>query len=543
MAVNQNGRQRRPVRRYGKKKPRYDYPKIFMMLFGVVILICIVVVGFKSCGSSRAGATNEADELESRFQASIKVNGTSIQGLAREEAKAAIIEDMGWNMQVTYGDGAIHQLPNIFEQNIDEILDMIGSSEDKETDVAYELDPEKVTEAIAAQVNEIAGGWDVPAKNAGISAYQPDTGKFTFAPEESGVVVNREKLTSDITAAVEQKNFSAAITAEGVESQPEITEAQAREQYKVIGTFKTTTTSNKDRNENIRLACQAMNGMIIPAGGVFSFNDTTGERTTARGYKPAGAYVNGVLVEEPGGGVCQVSSTLYNAVIFAGLKTTERYAHSYEPSYVTPGEDAMVSFPGLDMKFTNSTKDSIGILASLDGTKLQISIYGISVLEPGVTIEMESKTTKVLDPEVPEYIEDPTLPFGQDVVEKAGVQGKVVMTDLITKKDGVEISRTEFHTSRYRGKPGRIRRNSDPNATLPAEVQTDENGLPIETTIAPEGETTVPEATQESQVPATTAVPEETSPAPTTTTAPTEAPETTPAPTTEPDVGEGPPLT
>lgn len=74
--------------------------------------------------------------------------------------------------------------------------------------------------------------------------------------------------------------------------------------------------------------------------------------------------MNGVLVEEPGGGVCQVSSTLYNAVIFSGLKTTERHAHSYEPSYVTPGEDAMVSYGGPDMKFTNTSEFPIAIRAS-----------------------------------------------------------------------------------------------------------------------------------------------------------------------------------
>ncbi len=111
-----------------------------------------------------------------------------------------------------------------------------------------------------------------------------------------------------------------------------MTAAQAKEMYKTIGTYTTKTTSNKDRNENIRLASNALNGKILNPGEEFSFNDTTGARTTEKGYKPAGAYVNGVLVEEPGGGVCQVSSTLYNAVIFSGLKTTERHAHSYEPA-------------------------------------------------------------------------------------------------------------------------------------------------------------------------------------------------------------------
>ena len=99
-----------------------------------------------------------------------------------------------------------------------------------------------------------------------------------------------------------------------------------------MSTYTTTTTSNSNRNENIRLAVAALNGTIVKPGQEFSFNNTTGARTEEKGYKPATAYLNGEVVQEPGGGVCQVSSTLYNAVVFAGLKSTERHAHSYEPS-------------------------------------------------------------------------------------------------------------------------------------------------------------------------------------------------------------------
>ena len=120
-----------------------------------------------------------------------------------------------------------------------------------------------------------------------------------------------------------------------------------------------------------------------------------------QGYKPAGAYVNGELVAEPGGGVCQVSSTLYNAVVFAGLKTTERHAHSYEPSYVTPGEDAAVSYGGPDMKFINNSDTAIALRAKLEGSlsskmTLTISVVGIPILEDGVTYSMHSEKVCLL---------------------------------------------------------------------------------------------------------------------------------------------------
>ena len=144
-------------------------------------------------------------------------------------------------------------------------------------------------------------------------------------------------------------------------------------------------------------------------------------------------------VQEPGGGVCQVSSTLYNAVVFAGLKTTERHAHTYEPSYVTPGEDAMVSYDGYagpDLRFVNNRKTAIGIKASISGQTLTVSIYGNPILEDGVTVSMHSEKIKELDAPAPTYVEDPTLQPGTEVVAKAATPGSRWQTNLITKKNG-----------------------------------------------------------------------------------------------------------
>ena len=232
-------------------------------------------------------------------------------------------------------------------------------------------------------------------------------------------MIDQEKLVSDILAQLKDKNFSAVIEATGKETAPEITEAQAKELYQVIGTYSTTTTANKDRNKNIELAAEALNGLILQPGEEFSFNKATGERSEAKGYRPAGAYVNGELVEEPGGGVCQVSSTLYNAVIFSGLTTTERHAHSYEPSYVTPGEDAMVSFGGPDMKFINTSSTAIALRASFADRQLKISVVGIPILEKGVTLSMTSKKTAELDAPAPVYEEDQTLQPGEEKIVKA----------------------------------------------------------------------------------------------------------------------------
>ena len=117
--------------------------------------------------------------------------------------------------------------------------------------------------------------------------------------------------------AIDKKEFDAVLTAETKEV---AADSSVQDKYKTMSTYTTTTTSNSNRNENIRLAVAALNGMIVKPGQEFSFNNTTGARTEEKGYKPATAYLNGEVVQEPGGGVCQVSSTLYNAVVFSGLK-------------------------------------------------------------------------------------------------------------------------------------------------------------------------------------------------------------------------------
>ena len=259
---------------------------------------------------------------------------------------------------------------------------------------------------------------------------------------------------------IKAKNYKGSIAAQATETAPKITEEQAKALYKVIGTYATTTTTNSDRNKNIELASTALNGLILQPGEEFSFNKTTGERSSAKGYRPAGAYLNGVLIEEPGGGVCQVSSTLYNAVVFAGLTTTERHAHSYEPSYVTPGEDAMVSFGGPDMKFVNNSSSAIAIRTSFADRKLKISIIGIPILEDGVTLSMTSNKTAELDAPEPIYEEDQTMQPGEEKVIKQETKGSRWVTNLVTKKDGVVVSDEFFHNSTYRGKSATIKRNT-----------------------------------------------------------------------------------
>ena len=472
-----------------KRGPQYNITKILLAIILAVAAFICVMAAVKLIGGRKAKETevNTPTVSETELRKEVKVDGISIAGMSREEARDAIEKKYQWGMKVTYHDDQ-YELKNLLDKKLDSLLEEIYSGEPKES---YTLEFDGLDEDVQAEVKAIAGKWDVAAKNGSISGFDKSAGKFVYSGEKNGVVINQDKLASDILTQLKDKNFQAVITAEGKEVAPKITEAQAKEMYKVIGTYTTTTTANSARNKNIELASEALNGVILQPGEEFSFNKATGERSTAKGYRPAGAYLNGELVEEPGGGVCQVSSTLYNAVVFAGISTTERHAHSYEPSYVTPGEDAMVSYGGPDMKFVNNSTTAIAIRTSFADRKLKISIVGIPILEEGVTLSMTSKKTAELDAPAPVYEEDQTLQPTEEKIVKAETKGSRWVTNLVTKKNGVVVSDEFFHNSTYRGKSATIKRNKS-GVVIPA---TDPATSAPETTgVSPQGpgETTAP---------------------------------------------------
>ena len=510
--AGQNARRsaaQRTRRNTKKRKTQYDYDSRYnykmIAIIGVVLILVITAAVFLTKhlkGKSEPVVETSVEETE--LQKDVTVDGINITGMSREEARGKILEHFAWDMKVTYeGAGEPYEIPNLMENKVNALLDEIFSGDPKET---YNLDTSGLDEEVKAQAAAVAAKWDVKPVNGAIAGFDKETGSFIYTPEKAGVVIDQTKLADDIGNALSTKNFKVTLTAMATQVQPEITEAQAKELYKVIGTMTTTTTSNKDRNTNIQLAADALNGMIIQPGEEFSFNNTTGNRTLERGYRPAGAYVNGVLVEEPGGGVCQVSSTLYNAVVFSGLTTTERHAHSYEPSYITPGEDAMVSYDGYagpDMKFVNNSKDAVAIRAKFEKQKLTISIVGIQILEDGEKLYMKSEKIAVLDPPEPVYEENQALQLDEEKVVKAAVNGSRWNTNLVREKDGVVVSDEFFHKSTYKGKPATIQRNTS-GVVVPETTDASQATQPSESVPATEASTAAPEGPGETTAPVET---------------------------------------
>lgn len=196
--------------------------------------------------------------------------------------------------------------------------------------------------------------------------------------------------------------------------------------------------SLKDRTTNLIIACQKINGKVIMPGETFSYNKALGKRTAAAGYKNAAVYENGQVVDGLGGGICQISSTLYNAVLMANLEIVERRNHQFVTSYLPAGRDATVVYGAIDFKFKNTRKYPVRISASARNGIATVSFYGIKEQEE-YTFSFSTKTIASI-PFGTKYIEDGSLAVGMEKIKQKGANGLKTETYITKMLNGRVIS-------------------------------------------------------------------------------------------------------
>lgn len=231
------------------------------------------------------------------------------------------------------------------------------------------------------------------------------------------------------------------------EDPPKLTVA-ILEKEKITGLLTSYTTyfdpSQTERSENVRLAADALNGALIAPGETFSFNKRVGERTAGKGYQDAYIIVNGQFEEGLGGGICQVSSTLYNTVLQADLPIIERTNHDLVITYVPLGQDATVAWPYLDLQFRNDSGGYILVRTKMGKNSLTIDFYGQP--QPGQQVIINNSATPVPPPE--QRVADNSLPHGQERVKQEGVQGYKVTSTRTVVQSG-KVVKTEILGSSY----------------------------------------------------------------------------------------------
>lgn len=444
------------------------------MVLAALAVIAVVVGAFfirKNVADGRLLAASDT------FCEGIYVENLSLGGLTMEEAEEQVSRAVEaravWNVQADCG-GEVYSVENILQHDTETVLEAAfrlgheGTDEERLSDIALLkrrpryftvsdfYDEADLDQAVAA----VADQYDVAAVSAALVRYDEDAG-FQYSEEKSGRQVDRADLKNKLKEALDAGEYSAVLTGAVSETAPALNLEQAEEAYTCLAEFSTEAGVNsEDRDHNVKLASDTINNTLLAPGEEFSMNALIGETSEAQGYREAATYAQGQVVPEFGGGVCQVSSTIYNAAVTAGLKTTERNSHSMTVSYVEMGEDAMIAYSYSDLKFVNNSSGNILVLVDAYGPAVTCYIYGIPILEEGVTVEMDSYIEEVLPIPDPEYEEDDSLAPGEEKYRTRGKEGYRVLTDLVTKKDGVEISREFLHTSTYRPQTPVIRRNS-----------------------------------------------------------------------------------
>ncbi len=331
-----------------------------------------------------------------------------------------------------------------FRERVDAVLALRENGVNLQTGASYDHD------AVRKVVDEIAAYVTRDPVNAQITGFDFNSRAFSFSEEQVGVSIDADKLYGDILAKLDTWPVGATLTAEPILTPATTTKAMLESQFKLIAAYTTKTTSDKNRNTNIRLACEAINGKALLPGETFSFNETTGQRTTAKGYQSAGAIAAGQSIEEVGGGICQVSSTLFNAVARADLEIVSRRPHAWPRPYVNKGEAATVNCPNLDCKFKNDRDTPVFVIAYYKDRTCSAEIWGMS-LGDGVTIDLESHVTRTIEPSTEvNWVLNPALPVGSSKETVKARTGYVVETYQVWFKDGAEQKRELLHTSTYK---------------------------------------------------------------------------------------------
>lgn len=287
------------------------------------------------------------------------------------------------------------------------------------------------------------------------NSFRIENGNFVFIPGKTGNEVNivesvysiRDFINDDWSP--EKTEIALVID----EVQPRGSEEELSKLTSVLGTFQTNFGSSAaGRAQNVRNACSKINGTILYPGEEFSTYEKISPFTQENGYGVAGAYENGQVVESVGGGVCQVATTLYNAVIRAELDVTMRYNHSMMVSYVPPSDDAAIAGTYKDFRFKNNMDTPVYIEGTSDGGILTFKVYGVENRPSNRVVSFESETVEKKDIEV-QFNVSSDYDLGYIATTQSAHQGVVARLWKIVTVDGVQQSREIFNKSTYNSSP------------------------------------------------------------------------------------------
>lgn len=445
------------------------------VLAGIFITGCLLITGVAAVikGVS-AGAFGNDDVMYN----GVEIDGVDVSGMTEEEAHTVIekhildlavrpvkiiinskksvdttFEELGFANE---GDNHVSEAfqigktGNFFER----LFNMVSVSED---DIKYTLDYTLDKSAVEEFVKEKCTVFDVRAKNSKLIFKK--NGKFKTTRSRIGLKLQVDETVDRIVSAIDgnTEDTSVEIEAAVKTKEPKYPRKMLAKCKDLIGSYSTSySSSTAARANNVQTAAKYINGTILYPGDVFSTVKVIKDRTEENGYQSAPEYSSGKVVNGIGGGVCQVSTTLYNAVINAELKVTERSPHSMVVAYVDVSRDAAISGTYKDLKFKNNTKAPVYIWADASGGVLSFKIYGEETRAKNRKIEFVSEILETIQPGADIVTEDKSLPASYRSVTQSAHTGYRARLWKVVYIDGKETEKKQVNTSTYNAEPQHV---------------------------------------------------------------------------------------
>lgn len=489
---NGNGRETRVSKKKSAKKS------------SAIVLIAALAILLAGTAAYYLSVKGTIEDWNDKIYPGVTVQNIDIGGMTKEEAETKLkselvgaindkkldIQIRDKNFQLEYADISpsydldytVNEAYNFGkEYGIIKKYAAIKGKEEADIELNFSYDEEKLKGFEKNLIDEVSES----PKDATLSI---DGDKISVQPEVDGLTIDEDELDSKLKEAINGDVKSEHT----VVIEPEVTKAKITEEdlskiKGVMGAFSTSYgTSAEGRSSNIELATRKINGTIVMPGETFSFNDVVGPRTEEMGFKEAGTYVGNKVEPGIGGGICQVSTTLYRAVMRANIRSTQRTNHSMSVGYASPGLDATVAYGYLDYKFTNTYDFPIYIQGMTGGKVVTYQIYGDPSALNGKTYDMKSDILETLPPET-KIVDDNTLDEGTEVNEGGGMTGYKTIAYQITYENGVEVNREIVSRDTYAKVDIVIKKGTKP--VVPADGTT-----PVDGTTPPVDGSTPPAA-------------------------------------------------
>jgi vancomycin resistance protein YoaR len=452
-----NGRRAQTSKKAAKKQKKI-----------MLTIAAFVVIGVAVLAAYSLSIKDIVKDWDNKIYPGITVQDVDLGGMTKEESKSKLTETFetaisNKKLPIVIGDkqyeliysdiipkydidGAVEQAYKFGKESgiFKKYMSIKNSNSEKnQISLGFSYDEEKLKAYEEKLQKDVAES----AKDATISI---EKGNISVKAGTEGKAINLDALDQKLKESINGDiNSTNKVTLDLETTKPSVTKEDLSKIKGVMGTFSSSyVTSAAGRSHNIEIATSAINGTVVMPGETFSFNDVVGPRTVERGFQEAGTYVGNKVEPGIGGGICQVSTTIYRAVMKANLRSVERTNHSMVVGYAEPGLDATVSYGYLDYKFKNTYDFPIYIQGSTVGKVVTYNIYGDPNALNGKTYDMVNEVLETIPPET-KVVSDSSLPEGKEVSEGLGMTGYKVRSYQITYEKGAEVKRDVISTDNY----------------------------------------------------------------------------------------------